>query len=397
MRRVLLAWELGGEYGHVARFLPLALEFRKRGFEPVLVLRNLCHTEQLLGGHGLTCLQAPLWISEVAGLPPPVNYAETLMRFGYLDTAGLLGVCKAWRALVALVEPALMLCDHAPTAMLATRGMDIPRAVIGTGFSVPPMLAPMPVYQWWLGAPAGRPQDSESKVLATANSVLGHLGQPLLAQLYELLEGAERFLCSSRDLDAYPTREPEARYWGSIANLEHGAPPDWPAFPGGKRIFAYLKPMDGRFEPLLKALNEVEAATLVHAPGVSGKIINSYRSARLSFSREPVRMADAARESDLIICHGGRTADVALGHGKPSLLLPMQTEQLMSSKRAEQLGVALVVTPEQPSTQIKKSLKRLLQEPGFMGHARGHAAEHPEQPQQERVSAIIDRCEALVR
>jgi len=255
----------------------------------------------------------------------------------------------------------------------------------------------MPVYQWWVGAPPGRPQDSEAKVLASTNAVLERLGQPPLAQLHELLDGAERFLCSSPDLDAYPQREAGARYWGSIVNLEHGVPPAWPDFPGGKRIFAYLKPMDGRFEPLLKALNEVEAATLVHAPGVSGRIINSYRSARLSFSREPVRMADAARECDLIICHGGRTADVALGYGKPSLLLPMQTEQLMSSKRAEQLGVALVVTPEQPPAQIKRALKRLLQEQGFADHARRHAAEYPEQPHAERVSAIIDRCETLMR
>ena len=396
MRRVLLAWELGGEYGHIARFLPLALEFRRRGYEPVLLLRDLCRTESLLGGHGLTCLQAPLWIAEVAGLPPPANYAETLMRFGYLDAVGLLGVCKAWRALVALLDPALVLCDHAPTAMLATRGMGVPRAVLGDSFAIPPRLAPMPAYHWWVGAPAVRLQDSEAKVLATANAVLERLGQSPLAQLHQLLDGDERFLCSTPDLDAYPLREAEARYWGSIVNLEHGVPPAWPAFPGGKRIFAYLKPMDGRFEPLLRALNEVEAAALVHAPGVSGKIMNTYRSARLNFSREPVRMADAAGESDLIVCHAGRTADVALACGKPSLLLPMQTEQLMSSKRAEQLGVALVVTPEQPPAQIKKYLKRLLQEPGFTGRARRHATEHPQPPQEERIRAILERCEAIM-
>ena len=107
-------------------------------------------------------------------------------------------------------------------------------------------------------------------------------------------------------------------------------------------------------------------------------------------------MAAAAGECDLIICHAGRTADVTLAYGKPSLLLPMQTEQLMTSKRAEQLGVALMVTPEQPATQLKKALKRLLQERGFAERARRHAHQHPEPPQEQRVRALVDRCEAIM-
>lgn len=396
MKRVLLIWELGGEYGHISRFLPIALAFRQRGYEPILLLKNLASTEHLLGGQGLTCLQAPLWINEVAGLPPAASYAETLMRFGFLDAAGLLGICKAWRAQIELLAPDLILCDHAPTALLATRGMNFPRAILGTGFTIPPDLTPLPAYQWWVGSPTQRLADSEAKTLATINTVLERLGQPPLTQLRELLQTEERFLCSSLALDAYPQREAGARYWGSIVNLTHGASPVWPSYPGGKRIFAYLKPLDRRFEPTLAALNEVEASTLVHAPGVSGKIMKTYSSPRLAFSREPLRMADTLPQADLVVCHAGRTSDAALNHGKPLLLLPMQTEQLMSSKRAEQLEVALVVTPEQPGAQIKRVLKRLLQEPAFANRASQHAAAHPQPPQETQIAAILDRCEALM-
>lgn len=396
MRRILLVWELGGEYGHIARFLPLALAFSEQGYEPVLLLRDLCRGESLLGSHGLTCLQAPLWIAEITGLPRAANYAETLMRFGYLDATGLLGVCKAWRNLVSLLNPSLIVFDHAPTAILATRGMPIPRAVLGDSFSLPPKLSPLPAYQWWAGVPAARLRDSEAKVLATANTVLDRFGQPPLTALHELFDAEARILCSTPPLDVYPQREPQARYWGNLVNLEQGATPVWPHGPSGKRVFAYLKPTDGRFEPTLQALNTLDTASLVHAPGVSSKIIATYTSPRLAFSREPLRMAEAARQADLIICHAGRTADVALAYGKPCLLLPMQTEQLMASKRVEQLGAALVIPPEPPPAQLKKALQRLLREAAFSERARLLAEANPETGQEDRLRSIIQHCLELM-
>ena len=120
MSTIVFAWELGGDYGHLSRLLPIALELRQRGHTPVFLVRDLLGAETLLTPHGIAALQAPLWLGRVNGLPEPIGYPEMLMRFGYLNAQALTGVCRAWRHLFALLKPDLLVLDHAPTALLAS-------------------------------------------------------------------------------------------------------------------------------------------------------------------------------------------------------------------------------------------------------------------------------------
>ena len=53
MAKILFAWELGGDYGHLARLLPLARELLARGHRPIFVLRDLLGAEAILAPHGL--------------------------------------------------------------------------------------------------------------------------------------------------------------------------------------------------------------------------------------------------------------------------------------------------------------------------------------------------------
>jgi UDP:flavonoid glycosyltransferase YjiC (YdhE family) len=46
--RILLAWELGGDYGHLMSFLTLAREFARRGHEPIFALRELTFVDTVL-------------------------------------------------------------------------------------------------------------------------------------------------------------------------------------------------------------------------------------------------------------------------------------------------------------------------------------------------------------
>ena len=95
MARYLFAWELGGDYGHLARLLPVALELRSRGHEVVFAVRDLMGAEKLLTPHGIRTYQAPLWLRKVTKLPDAITYSELLMRFGYLNATALTGICRA--------------------------------------------------------------------------------------------------------------------------------------------------------------------------------------------------------------------------------------------------------------------------------------------------------------
>src|SRR5260221_13195072 len=144
MSRILSSWDLGETLGHTTNFLPVAASLRWGGHEIVAALRELPRSD-ILGKHGITLFQAPLWQGPPHGLPnPPLSFAEILFHFGYLDGAGLVGMLRGWRSLLRLFAPDLMIADHAPTALVAARTLSVPSATFGHGFFLPPSVSPMP-------------------------------------------------------------------------------------------------------------------------------------------------------------------------------------------------------------------------------------------------------------
>ena len=369
MLKVLLAWELGADYGHVMRFATLARELVQRGHEPVLVLKDLTHAEALLGSQRLTVLQAPLWLGDVSGLPPPASFAETLLRLGFLHPGALTGLCRAWRSLIALCKPDVLVCDHAPTALLATRGLGLARINMGDGFAVPPRARPMPIYRPWRPEPPARVAQAEQHTLNGANVALANLGQPPLRCLAELLEVDDEIIASFAEFDHYPGRQ-GARYAGPLPNPPQGVAPQWPLV-DGPRVFAYLKPGARDFEPVLKALQGLDVAAVVHAPGVSTALQHRYLAANIRFSEQPLRMDDVCRECDIGICHAGTgTVQALVTAGKPVLLLPQHVEQMMTARAVLTLGAGLVVDGEKPAPDLRRLIKRLIDEPAFAAAAR---------------------------
>ena len=84
MATIALIWELGSDYGHIGRFLPIAQALRERGHRPVMVLRDISRADEMLSPYGLDYLQAPLWLPPVSGLPLALNFTESLFLFGFL-------------------------------------------------------------------------------------------------------------------------------------------------------------------------------------------------------------------------------------------------------------------------------------------------------------------------
>ena len=222
------------------------------------------------------------------------------------------------------------------------RAAVVPR-VFGSSFSVPPRTEPMPVYRWWNGEPIARVLASERVVLAGPTKRLRASREPPMARLADLLDADESIIAASEEFDQYPGRT-GARYWGTVANLDKGVAPHWPIV-GAKRVFAYLKPHFRDFEKLLEALRTIDAAVVIHAPGISARWCEAHGGER-RLQRRTVRMADVRRECDLGICHAGvGTVETLVTAGKPVLALPQHLEQMMTGKRVAALGAGLVVDP----------------------------------------------------
>jgi UDP:flavonoid glycosyltransferase YjiC (YdhE family) len=275
MSRILFAWELGGGYGHVQGFLPVALTLRERGHEVIFVLRDVSNAGAALDRRGFVYLQAPLWLPRFTGTSEPMSYAEILFAFGYLSEQGLQGIAGAWRHLFEMLSSDLLVIDHGPTALLASRGMAVPRAMIGNGFACPPAITPLPCIRPGQQVPQERLAASEQAVLEVANRVLAGSGAPPLATLADLFHVDENFLCTWPELDQYPERV-GANYWGPQASQTQGAAFTWPEGDGA-RIFAYLKPAYPQFEAILQALCALPARVVVHAPGIPAGLLAKYQ------------------------------------------------------------------------------------------------------------------------
>jgi len=394
MRRILYVWELGTGYGHLVSALPLAMKLKARGHEVVFALRDLTHAERFLGRRGFAILQAPIWLSERRGPELPVTYAEILANFGFLDRAGLTGMVKAWRELYALVRPHLLLVDHAPTALLAARGTGIRRVLLGTGFYSPPRTSPMAGLRPWLNLSPERLLESERPVVATLNELLGDLGSEPLDTLAQLFEVDEDFLCTFAELDHFPRTG--AQYWGPLFASEEGVAPEWPAGTG-ERIFAYLSPAYRDFEKVVGQLRDLPCRTLIHARGLADKQIMKYQARNVVFSREPVRMAQMSRETDLVISHGGHgTTAAALLAGRPVLMLHLQVEQLLLAQKVVDRGLGKMVNPGSKNPSYKQLARDVLSDPRFAERAREFATRYADFDSAKQIDLIVTRCEEII-
>ena len=96
MSRILLAWELGTGFGHLGPFLTVAKGLLERGHELHIAAREVAGAVAAVRELPIAVHQAPLCLNTYSGLQdPPLNYAEILMRYGYLEPAMLRGLLTA--------------------------------------------------------------------------------------------------------------------------------------------------------------------------------------------------------------------------------------------------------------------------------------------------------------
>ena len=394
MSEVLFVWELGGGYGHLGHMLPLARQLRAAGHRVTFALKDLARARDTITEPEFRLLQAPVWLPAPSGMPAPASYAEILLHFGFLEARYLRGLVEAWRALFTWVKPALVVFNHSPTALLAAGDARFAKATIEQGFVSPPHCVPLPPLRWWEPAPA-RLADSERRALITVNEVRAEYALTPLARLCDLLNVDEDFLCTFSELDHYPQRDPSARYWGPMFNLDASAPAIWPLGTAAK-VFAYLTPDYPLFDTVLELLAAAPCAALVHAPGLTALQRRRYETASLATSAAPVNMRAVRQQAALVLCHGPGTGAAALVAGIPLLLLPAQIEQTMWSRRVVELGAGIAVTPTARKSELRQALHTLLGASPQRQAARDFAAKHADFDSAAQLIAMAARCNELI-
>lgn len=394
MGNVLLTWELGGGAGHLVRLLPLARGLTAKGHRVLVALRDLSQAGRVFAGIEVSYLQAPHKTRNGGNaVDPPRSFPHILHNAGFADADELQTMVASWRSLFDLVRPDLIVFDHAPTALLAARGLPARKALIGTGFCCPPDCCPMPDLRTWLPDQSDQLRADEDRVLGNANRTLDIFKQPpleRLAQLYHHVD--ENFLATFPELDNYPGRT-DAEYWGAWPNVG-GKPPSWPQG-NGKRIYAYLKPFPA-LPRLLALLAELRCPTIVCVDGVDEKLRRRFNVPTLRFETERLDLAEVGRQCDLAILNGnhGTTVSMLLA-GKPILQLPIFLEQALNAKAVARLSAGLGALSDRPE-QIAVRLMTMLHSDKFTEAARAFAIRYAAFDPQRQIDKMLRRAEDLI-
>ncbi len=392
MASILYAWEFGANLGHIGTFLPIARELRDHGTTVHWAVTHPHQAARLLPKAGFDWLQAPT-MPEQRRDGPPVNYADILLRFGYGNGNDLLGLVVAWREIMRLTAAKVVLADHAPTAILAARTLDIPVMLFGSGFFTPPPVHPTPNMRPWAPVPAERLLANDQLALASINAVLESYGKSRLDTLARLFRVAEDSLLSFPELDHYAARGP-ARYWGMLpaAVAEDST---WPAV-GGPRVFSYLRPETPHVEAALEALHGLSGSVLIYAPGLPAELMQRYAAPHIAFSPVPVDLNKVAHQADAGLTYASPAATVAfLMAGKPVLMIPGHLEQFLFAKRVEEMGAGLIQNPEQAPHDLAAMLGRVMREPRFRANAAAFAAKYANFDQNAVTTHIVARIGEL--
>jgi UDP:flavonoid glycosyltransferase YjiC (YdhE family) len=359
--KILYAWELGDNLGHIGQFTPLARRLRSAGAEVDCALAFVDGAAKMLEPEALSRLQAPVFRGRLPeGLnDPPLSYADILLLHGYADRDSLAGLVGAWRRLIELSGATLVLADHAPTAILAARTLGIPVMLHAAGFYAPPPdLSPAPGLRPWEPTPLAVLQASERRVLRTINEVLNVYGSPPLPCLGEMFQVAETALNTFPELDPYGPRR-DGRYWGTPPSFT-ATPVMWPAG-AGPRIYGYLRAGFPGTEAALAALSATRCRALVFCPDAPAEWRSRFDASHVSITSEPVNLEQAGREADAAILYAphGTTASMLLA-GTPLVMMPLHLEQGLLAWRVEVMGAGFMVWPRGRFTEPAPALAALL-------------------------------------
>jgi UDP:flavonoid glycosyltransferase YjiC (YdhE family) len=364
MAKVLLAWELGGNYGHLVALRALARELKRQGHSCTFAVRGLGSAQGFLDPALGPLVQAPVRLTSGRNrVRTQLSYASLLHNIGFNDPVELAGRIHAWRTLYRALGTEFLFADHSPVALIAARTLGIPAACIGNGFTVPPRMSPFPSFRLVGAAPS---RDLQSVLLANEASVLKELNHALallklrpFALLQDIFRGAAPALFTYSPLDHYDV--PRTETFLGLPDYSYGSPPRWPSGKG-PRIFAYLTP-NTSLPVVLKALKQSKARVLLRLPGTLPEVAAEVARPGLTVATDPVHFRAAAESCDAFVNYGAHsTVAEFLLAGKPGILVPDLHERALTARRASSMGAALSVRATSLAP-LKRALDQVIDDP----------------------------------
>lgn len=392
MGRILLAWELGANYGHISMLLPIARRLRQLGHAILFAVKD-GPARQLLDGEGFKFVLSPRASARNNRSPKPASFADILAGAGFANVETLTGLITAWHDLFNHFQPTVLVAQYAPVALFAARLLDLPCLQINTGFESPPQMAPFPCFRPYLKLTNEQLLARDLAILESINAVNVRYGSAANGSLQEALKSDLDLLATLPELDHYPGRK-SGQYIGPVADVNDGIAVQWPD-KTGPRIFAYLRPIPG-IASILSTLRRSSGCVIAVIPGIDDKLILQFEDKRLRLTRSLIKLSDILPEIDLAMTHANHgTTATALLAGVPMLVIPTTVEQWLLTRKIERLGLGIGIERAKIAVQFPDAFLKLQSDPQYHEQARRLAEKYAGYDQMKMLQRLIKTIENL--
>ena len=387
MSRVLLAWELGGGFGHLARLAPIGAELKARGHACAYALRFLGSAEAYMDPALGPRYQAPVRVGPARNpVRTQTSYASLLHNIGFDNPDELAGRIRAWRDLMRILRTEALVADHSPIALIAARSLGIKAMNAGNGFSVPPLSQPFPSFRPRMKISQEVLSKNEDAVLAELNTALKKLRIKPYKALQEIFQGVTPALLSYGELDHYQGKRQEQNLGRPPES--NGAAPQWPTGRGPK-LFAHVRGHSTGNQALLLGLSRMSCRVLIRAESLSAEQLQPFARPGLDITDAMLDFSQIAKDCDAYVGTGshGLCAEMLL-QGKPGLLLPQNHEQRLLAMRLVQAGAALM--PAATDADLAPLLDQLFEDDRLREAATRIAKGHARQDRTQIIPELLD-------
>lgn len=392
MGRILLAWELGANFGHISMLLPVARRLRQLGHAILFAVKD-GPARQLLAREDFEYVLSPRASDGNNRSRKPASFADILAGAGFANVETLTGLVEAWHDLYTHFQPTVLVAQYAPVAQFATRLFGLPCLQINTGFESPPQITPFPCFRPYLKLTREHLLAKELVILENGNNICARRGLPPYSSLPEILKSDLDLLATLPELDHYSGRK-TGRFIGPVSVVDDGVDVQWPE-EAGLRIFVYLYPMPG-MESILETLNMMRARVIAFIPGIDDWLSAKFISKGLHFTKSRAKLSSILPNMDLAITHAGHgTAAAALLAGVPTLVIPTTIEQWLLTRKIERLGIGIGIDRAKIAAQFPDAFRKLQSDPQFHEKAKKLAEKYVGYDQMEMLQRLVKTVEGL--
>jgi len=393
--RVLCTWELGGALGHITRLAQISRELQARGYQCYLALKDLSQASQLFACSNATLLQAPVFLPKIKMQRPVVCLADTLLVSGYLKTDELQGLYQAWRNLITLVAPDILIMDYSPSAALAALDLTCKKIVVGNGFAEP---APgHPILSWHPQDPMpDLMQRQERRVVDTINQLQSSWQRPEITYISDLYRADRTILTVAPDFDMYASQRHDADY---ICQMDAPASAPTPQFSSNrKKVVAYLNHAHPQLDLILQGLAQSNTEVFVVCARCDEQKLAALASPTFHYSQQPVNLQALMQQADLMINHGNSgSSQMCIMQGKPLLTLPIHLEQLQTSLTVHQLGLGRLMQKPESAAQLATTIANMAEGTALQNNVRAYATRNQSLTRSAFSVTIADQCDAVLQ